>query len=265
MRLYAGLALVLTVLALGLVSLVYTPFTATKLSAQDRLAPPSATHLFGADQLGRDQLTRIMVGARTVLAVAVGAVGAGAAAGTALGLASGLVGGWADELFMRAMDGLFAFPALLLALVIVAALGPGAFNTALAIGISALPVFARLARAEALKLRHLEFVEAARAAGARDERLLWRHILPNAAGPLIIQFSASLAAAVVAEAGLSYLGLGIQPPEPSWGRMLNEAQTFMGRAPHLALFPGLAIAWTVLGLNLLGDGLRDRLDPRLRR
>jgi peptide/nickel transport system permease protein len=207
----------------------------------------------------------IMVGAQNSIAVGVVAVAIGVAAGTALGLLAAARRGWVEEAVMRAADFTFAFPAVLSAILITALLGPGAVNSIIAIGIFNVPVFARLARGAGRAVWTRDFILAARAAAKGDFRITLEHVLPNIASVLIVQATIQFALAVLAEAGLSYLGLGTQPPNPSWGRMLNEAQTFLRQAPLLAIFPGTAIAATVLGLNLLGDGLRDLLDPRLAR
>jgi peptide/nickel transport system permease protein len=261
--LLAGATLVALFLALALASFVWTPHDAEALDVRGRLAPPGAEHWLGADQLGRDVASMIMVGARTSIAVAVVAVAVGLAFGAPLGLAAAaLRGSWTDELVMRANDVVFAFPALLIAILITAVAGPGAVNAILAIGVFNVPVFARLTRAAALSLWTRDFALAARLAGKSRARISVEHILPNVAPLLLVQGATQFSLGVLAEAGLSYVGLGAQPPTPSWGRMLAEAQTLIGLAPWLALAPGLAILLTVLGLNLLSDGLRDLLEPR---
>jgi len=227
-----------------------------------RLKPPTAAHPFGTDQYGRDVLSRVMAGAPTSIAVGVIAVGIGALVGIVLGLASGWVGGWLDEGAMRLVDAVQGFPAILSALLFTAVFAPGVGISMVAIGIAFVPAFARLTRGAVLELRGREFVVAARALGARDLRLVLRHILPNTMAPLIVQATTSFPVAILAEAALAYLGLGTQPPHPSWGLMLKEAQNFLGMNPWFAVFPGGAIAVAVLGLNLLGDGLRDLLDPK---
>ncbi|MFO7856684.1 MAG: ABC transporter permease [Paracoccaceae bacterium] len=261
-----GAALGLVFVALALVSLVWTPHDVAALTVADRLRPPSLAHLFGTDHFGRDVFSMVMVGARTSLAVALVAVGIGLVLGVPLGLlAAARAGGWLDELVMRFNDLVFAFPSLLLAILITATLGPGALNAILAIGIFNVPVFARLSRGAALSLWRREYVLAARAAGKGAARISVEHVLPNLAPLLIVQATIQFSLGILAEAGLSYVGLGAQPPLPSWGRMLAEAQTMIYVAPWSAIFPGLAIVLTVLGLNLTGDGLRDRADPRTRR
>lgn len=261
------LGVVLTGLAVAaaLVSLVWTPFGVTGVSIADKLRPPSAAHWLGTDQLGRDLLSMVMVGARTSLAVALVAVGIGMGAGVPLGLvAAASRGGWIDDVVMRGNDLIFAFPSLVIAILITAAMGPSAVNAILAIGIFNIPVFARVTRAGALPLWTLDYIRAAQVAGKGAARISVEHVLPNIASLLIVQGTIQFSLGILAEAGLSYVGLGAQPPTPSWGRMLAEAQTMVTLAPHVAIVPGLAIVLTVLGLNLLGDALRDALDPRLR-
>jgi peptide/nickel transport system permease protein len=260
--LWLGAALVGAVVVLALVGLVYTPHDPNAMRAADRGLGPSATYLMGTDQFGRDILSRVMHGAGLALLVGTVAAGIGLAVGAPLGALAGFLRGWADEAIMRLMDGLFAFPATLLAIAIVGALGPGLANTMLAIGVAYVPIFARLARASVIGQVESEYVEAARALGCRPARILVRHILPNGLGPLIVQATVAFGGAILAEAALSYLGLGVQPPDPSWGQMLNDARNYLGVAPWLAVFPGMVLAVTVLGFNLLGDGLRDYLDPR---
>ncbi len=245
------------------VSLVWTPHDIARLSIPDRMQGASAAHPMGTDHLGRDLLSMVMAGARTSIAVAFLAVAIGACAGVPLGLWAAARGGWLDEAVMRANDLVFAFPSLVIAILITAVAGPGAVNAILAIGIFNVPVFARVARGGALPLWSLDFVSAARVAGKGRLRISAEHILPNLANLLIVQGTIQFSLGILAEAGLSYVGLGAQPPLASWGRMLADAQTLVAIAPHLALVPGLAIVLTVLGLNLMGDGLRDMLDPRL--
>ena len=243
-------------------SLVYTPVDPLAMSIAARLQPPTAAHPFGTDQYGRDLLSRVMAGAVTSLAVGVIAVGIGAIAGIVIGMLSGYVGGRLDETLMRLIDAVQGFPAILSALLFTAVFAPGIGVSMIAVGITFVPAFARLTRAGVLELREREFVLAARALGAGDRRLILRHIFPNTLPPLIVQATTSFPVAILAEAGLAYLGLGTQPPHPSWGLMLKDAQNFLGQNPWFAVFPGGAIALTVLGLNLFGDGLRDVLDPR---
>ncbi len=260
-----GGALTTLVLVMALISLFWTPFEVTEIDIARRLASPSAVHPFGTDPFGRDVLSMIMVGARNSLAVALVAVGIGLGIGGPLGLLAAAQGGWIDEMIMRTNDLIFAFPALLVAVMITAIAGPSALNAIIAIGIFNIPVFARVTRGAALSLWTREFILAARIAGKSKVQISLQHILPNLLGLLIVQAAIQFALGIVAEAGLSYVGLGAQPPMPSWGRMLAEAQTLISFAPWLAIMPGLAIVTIVLGLSLVGDGLRDRLDPRLPR
>jgi peptide/nickel transport system permease protein len=256
----AGITVVL--LATALVSLLWTPEDPLAMSIGGRLQGPTPGHVFGTDHYGRDILSRVMSGAVTSIAVGVIAVGIGAVIGIAIGVASGYIGGWLDETLMRLIDAVQGFPAILSALLFTAVFAPGIAISMVAIGVAFVPAFARLTRGSFLELREREFVVAARSLGAGDRRLVVRHILPNTLPPLIVQATTSFPVAILAEAGLAYLGLGTQPPHPSWGLMLKEAQNFLGASPSFALFPGGAIALTVLGLNLLGDGLRDLLDPK---
>ena len=260
-----GLVITALIALMALVSYLWTPYDITNLVVADRMKGLSAAHPFGTDHFGRDILSMIMIGARNSIAVAVVAVVIGMGLGVPLGCWAAARGGWIDEALMRFNDLVFAFPALLSAVMITAIFGPGAVNAIIAIGIFNVPVFARVARAGALALWPREFILAARAAGKGKTLITIEHIIPNIASMLLVQGTIQFALGILAEAGLSYLGLGAQPPMPSWGRMLFDAQTRMIVAPHLAIFPGLAIVVTVLGLNLLGDGLRDVLDPKLRR
>lgn len=261
-----GLALTLAALVAALLSLVWTPYDVAALSIADRLKPPSAAHWMGTDHFGRDIASMLLAGARTSIAVALVAVGIGMGLGVPLGLlAAARQGGLVDEVVMRGNDLIFAFPSLVIAILITAVFGPSALNAIIAIGIFNIPVFARVTRGGALSLWTLDFIRAAEVAGKGRPRISAEHILPNILNLLIVQGTIQFSLGILAEAGLSYVGLGAQPPTPSWGRMLAEAQTMVTLAPHVAIFPGLAIVFTVLGLNLLGDGLRDHLDPRLRR
>ncbi|QPH56190.1 ABC transporter permease [Pontivivens ytuae] len=250
---------------LALVSFVWTPHDVEALNIASRMQGPSAAHLLGTDHLGRDILSMLMVGARTSLAVAIASVGIGMGAGVPLGLwAAARRGGIVDELIMRGNDLIFAFPSILIAILITALAGPSVWNAILAIGIFNVPVFARLTRGAALSLWRREFIMAARVAGKGAARISAEHILPNIANLLVVQGTIQFSVGILVEAALSYVGLGAQPPLPSWGRMLADAQTLIGVAPHMAVIPGLAIVLSVLGLNLMGDGLRDVLDPKLR-
>ena len=262
-RLLIGLALSGLFVAAGLVSLLWTPYDVASLNIAAKFAPASADHLLGTDHFGRDILSMIMVGARTSIAVALLAVGIGMVGGVPLGLlAAATRGSLLDEVVMRFNDLVFAFPALLIAIMITAIVGPSAVNAIVAIGIFNIPVFARLVRGAALPLWTLDFVLSARVSGKGTARISVQHILPNLTNLLIVQGTIQFSLGILAEAGLSFVGLGAQPPTASWGRMLAESQTMIAFAPHLALIPGLAILLTVLGLNLAGDGLRDTLDPK---
>jgi len=264
--LMVGLVLTAIFILAALLSFVWTPYPFAAQDIPNKLKGLSAEHWFGTDQYGRDVFSMIIVGARTSIAVALIAVGVGIGIGTPFGLlAAARRGTLFDEAIMRANDLVFAFPALLIAVLITAVFGPGEVNAIIAIGIFNIPVFARLSRAAALTLWNREFIMAARVAGKGAARISVEHILPNIANTLIVQATIQFALGILAEAALAYVGLGAQPPTPSWGKMLADAQTLISLAPHLALVPGLAIVLMVLGVNLLGDGLRDVLDPRLRR
>jgi peptide/nickel transport system permease protein len=246
-------------------SLFWTPYPANRMQAQHRLEAPSLRHPLGTDQYGRDILSRVMAGAVNSIAVGLMTVLIGLSSGVLVGLLSAWRGGMVDEASMRLCDLLFSFPAVLTAILITSILGPSVFNAMLAIGLFYIPIFARLTRAAAGSIWQREFILAARVGGMSEWGIARRHVLPNILATLIVQATVQFAVAILAEAGLSYLGLGTQPPHPSWGRMLYEAQTFMELAPWMAIFPGAAIAWAVLGFNLLGDGLRDNLDPKMTR
>lgn len=242
-----------------------TPYDPNQVDVvEGRLSAPSADHPFGTDQLGRDILSRILVGAAVSLRVSLLAVGLAALVGVTVGLLAGYYRGWLDAVFMRLMDVLFAFPAILLAIAILAVRGPGPDNATIAIAVVYVPIFARVARAGTLSVREAVYVRAARSVGASDTRIITRHVLPNVAGPIIVQVSISLAFALLAEAALSFIGLGTQPPDPSWGGMLAEGRDYMQDHWWVAAFPGLAIFLVVLACNLIGDALRDALDPRER-
>jgi peptide/nickel transport system permease protein len=253
-----GAAVTVAFIAAALVAMVWTPYDPTAISIVGKLEPPGSHHWFGTDQLGRDTFSLLMAGARNTLGVALLSVVIGLGAGVPLGLVAAARGGATDEIVMRGADLIFAFPALLLAILITAALGPGAVNAIIAIGVFNIPVFARVVRASALTLWTRDYALAARVAGKSRARISIEHILPNLAGVLIVQATIQFSLGVIAEAGLSYVGLGAQPPTPSWGRMLNEAQSLTALDPLLALFPGFAVVLLVIGLNLLGDGLRRR-------
>ncbi len=264
--LWIGIALSAAFTAAALLSFLWTPYDVEALDIGTRFLRPSGAHWLGTDHYGRDILSMIMVGGRTSIAVAIVAVGIGMGLGVPLGLlAAANRGALLDEVIMRGNDLIFAFPSLLIAILITASFGPGAFNAIIAIGIFNIPVFARLTRGSAASLWRRDFILAARVAGKGKARISAEHILPNVANLMIVQGTIQLSLGILAEAGLSYLGLGVQLPTPSWGVMLADSQTHIYANPHLAIFPGLAIVLTVLGLNLMGDGLRDALDPRIRR
>jgi len=262
---WIGITLVSIFIFFTLVSFLWTPYDITSLQISNRLKTPSFSYILGTDHFGRDIFSMIIVGARTSIAVAFVAVGIGVLIGTPLGLvAASMKGGFLDDLIMRFNDIVFAFPALLIAILITAVFGPGAFNAILAIGIFNIPVFARVTRGAALTQWSREYILAARVCGKTSWRISVEHIFPNILNILIVQGTIQFSLGILAEAGLSYLGLGAQPPIPSWGRMLADSQTLISLAPHIAIFPGMAIIFTVLGLNLVGDGLRDYFDPKLR-
>jgi peptide/nickel transport system permease protein len=264
-----GLSLVLgggligLVVGAALASLVWTPHPPDAIDFSVQLAGPSLDHPLGTDHFGRDLASRLLVGARSALAAGALAVTAAGLLGGTLGLAAGWAGGWADELLMRVVDVLYAFPAILTALLLAAVFEPGRATATAAIAVATVPAFARIARAAALALRQAPFVEAGRALGVGPFGLIVRYVLPGAAPPLVVQASLSLSVAILADAALSFLGLGAPPDVVGWGAMLREAQGFLAVSPYPALVPGLAIVTTVLGWSLLGDGLRDRLDPTL--
>lgn len=263
--LVVGGSLVVLIAATALLAPLLAPYDPTAIEPGALLRPPGPGHPLGTDRLGRDVFSRILYGGRVAVTVGSIAVLVGAGSGISLGLISGYRAGRVDAILMRVIDGLMAFPALLLAILVVAALGPGHAQVMVAIGVVLIPVFARLARAQTLAARAQEYVLAARALGAGEARIVLLHILPNIAGPLLIQSTVAFSGAVLAEASLSYLGLGTQPPTPSWGGMLQEARDVLFVGPWMAIWPGVAIAAAVLGWNLLGDGLRDLMDPRMRR
>ncbi|HJT91142.1 MAG TPA: ABC transporter permease [Mycobacterium sp.] len=258
-------AVVLAVVAIvGLTAQWLAPFGINDTDVPNALQSPSGAHWFGTDELGRDVFSRVLVAIQASLRVAVVSVAFAVVVGVTVGVVAGYRGGWLDAVFMRIVDVMFAFPVLLLALAVVAVLGPGVTTTILAIGIVYTPIFARVARASTLSVRVEPFVQVSRAMGTGHMYILGRHILPNVAGPLIVQTSLSLAFAILSEAALSFLGLGIQPPQPSLGRMIFDSQGFVTLAWWMAVFPGAAIFVTVLAFNLIGDGLRDVLDPKQR-
>jgi peptide/nickel transport system permease protein len=257
-----GLGVVLFFVALALLAPWVSPYDALATSWSTVRKAPSAAHWMGTDELGRDVLARVIWGARASLAAGLLSVAIALGLGVPLGLVAGYVGGWTDSLISRFTDALCACPFLILAIALAAFLGPSLSNAMIAIGIAAMPLFIRLTRGQVLAVKTEDYVEAARSVGNPHRRILLRHILPNVVSPLIVQATLTIATAIIAEASLSFLGLGQQPPAPSWGSMLNFAKNFISQAPWMAVWPGLAICTIVLAFNLLGDGLRDVLDPR---
>ncbi len=260
-----GALLSAVVVAAAALSLVWSPYPPADIDIPNKLALPSAAHWLGTDSLGRDVASQLLVGSRASILVGVIAVGIGLVAGVALGCLASARRGWVEELIMRVTDFSIAFPALLTAILLTAIYGPGLLTSMVAVGLAYVPWFARITRGAANAIWVRDYVLAARAAGKGRWRITLDHVLPNIASVLIVQATIQFGTAILAEAALSYLGLGTQPPQPSWGRMLNEAQTQIFQAPQLAIYPGVAIAVAVLGLNLMGDGLRDLLDPKLAR
>jgi peptide/nickel transport system permease protein len=258
-----GLFMVVLVLVVAALADLIVPYNPNK-SQGAILQTPSLSFLMGTDQLGRDVLSRLIAGARVAVLAGVVSVGFAMIMGVTIGLLSGYFGGWVDDLLMRLVDTLWSFPTLVLALAIAASLGPGLSNAMIAIGVVFTPAFARLVRGQALSIRERDFIMAERVLGAGHVRIMLRHIWPNVVGPIIVQSSLMVAQAIIVEATLSFLGLGVEPPNASWGSMLRSAYQYIERAPYLSLFPGLAIFITVLSLNMLGDGLRVALDPRMR-
>lgn len=257
-----GLVIVVTLAIVALLAPVLAPFEPTQMGAGSRLEPPSAQHLFGTDEFGRDILSRVIHGARLTMQIGLIAVGISLSVGTVVGLLSAYVGGWLEGLLMRGVDVLFSFTETLIALAAVAVLGPSLQNAMIAVGIAAIPFYARIAHSAALVEKNKPYFEATQAVGAGHQRVLLRHLLPNIAAPMIIVSSLGVSIAILAAAALSFLGLGAQPPSPEWGSMLSAGRDFFTRAPWLMIFPGVAITVTVLGFNLLGDGLQEALDPR---
>lgn len=260
----AGLIIVLGLIVVALLAPWLAPADPAVQTLADKRMPPGAQYPLGADEFGRDILSRLIFGTRVALFVALVAVAIALVSGVFIGLMAGYLGGWTETVLMRLMDILLSFPYLLLAIAVVATLGTGLQNTTLAVGIWAMPGFARLTRGQVVSIKNREYVQSARAVGVPLPRLIWQHILPNSIPPIIVFATLYMANAILLEAALSFLGLGIQPPQPSWGLMVASGRDFLRVAPHIATLPGIAIMLAVLGFNLLGDGLRDALDPRLR-
>lgn len=260
----AGLAVFGTVLVIAIAAPWVAPYSPIKTDFSSYLRPPDARHLLGTDELGRDVLSRILFGSRASLEAGVISVGLGISAGVPLGLAAGFYGGRLDDVLMRLTDAMLSFPPLILALAVAAVLGVGLAKVMIAIAVVLAPVFMRIMRAQVLSERGREYIQAARAMGAADRRIIWRHLLPNSVAPIVVQGSLNVAGAILTEATLSFLGLGTQPPTPSWGSMLNAAQQYLTQAPWLSIWPGVAIAVTVFAVNVAGDGIREIWDPRTR-
>lgn len=242
---------------------VIAPYDPFEIILEDKLQAPSWEHWMGTDDKGRDILSRIIYGSRLSIGIGVAAVAFGAFFGIIMGLVAGYYGGWVDSIISRILDIMLAFPGILLALAIISALGPSLLNVMIAVGVFSVPLFARIARGSTMEVRNLEYVDAVRSLGASDLNVIFRHVFPNILSPLIIQGTLRLATAILSAAGLSFLGLGAQPPSPEWGTMLSSGRDFLFTAPHVAIFPGITIALLVMGFNLFGDGLRDALDPRM--
>ncbi|HUZ01761.1 MAG TPA: ABC transporter permease [Thermomicrobiaceae bacterium] len=260
----AGAAIFVLIVIMAVAAPLIAPYAPYKLSVEDSLLPPNAQHWMGTDQFGRDILTRVIYGARTSVAMGFVAVAISVTTGTVLGLISGYYRGAIDMVVMRAVDVMLAFPGILLALVIIAILGPNLSSAMIAVGISGMPLFIRVVRGSVLSLRELEYLEAARVVGSRDSRILLRHVLPNVLAPVIVLATLGIPGAIISGAALSFLGLGVKPPTADWGAMLSEGRNFINAAWWLSTFPGLAIVVIVMAINLFGDGMRDALDPRLR-
>ena len=256
--------IVLFYIAIALLAPVIAPHDPYAIDLVNKLKPPSADHWMGTDDKGRDVLSRLLYGTRLSMSVGFVAVFIGAFFGIILGLLSGYYGKWVDTVISRVIDVLLAFPGILLSLAIVSALGPSLFNVMVAVGVFSIPVFARIVRGSTLTVKKLEYIDAIRSLGANDFTIIFKHIFPNILSPIIVQATMRLATAILSAAGLSFLGLGAQPPLPEWGAMLSNGRDFLFTAPYLAMFPGLAISTLVLGFNIFGDGLRDALDPRMK-
>jgi len=260
-----GLGVIVVLATSALLAPWISPYDPARIDVRARLQGPSVKHLLGTDNFGRDIFSRIVHASRISLIIGFVAVGIGAVFGGIIGAASGYYGGVLDNIFMRLMDVLLSIPQIILAIAIVGAMGASLLNLMIAVGVSVLPRYARLVRASAMALRDLEFIEAARATGASDLRIILQNIIPNCMAPLIVLSTLGVAQAILSAATLSFLGLGIQPPTPEWGSMLSDGRQFLRSAPHITIFPGLAIVMVVMALNMLGDGLRDALDPKLRK
>ncbi|WP_156289564.1 ABC transporter permease [Oceanobacillus salinisoli] len=260
---HIGVGLVGALVVMMLISIFYTPHVPQAMDSANRLAPPSLDHPFGTDNFGRDILSRVMEGSQTAFIIGISSVVIGLVFGFILGACAGYFGGWLDEIISRLMDAMFAFPGILLAIMLIAVFSTGMTNTIIALGIMSIPAFARITRSSFIQYKEYDFVKASIAKGAGSFRIIFHHILPNAISPILVAAALSFSGAILSESGLSYLGLGVQPPEPSWGRMLKEAQPYIDSAPWYVVITGMAITLLVLGFNLLADGLRDKQDKKV--
>jgi len=259
-----GMCIILTLAIVAVLAPILAPYEPSKQNLRALSLPPSWEHFFGTDQVGRDIFSRVLFGSRYSLTIGLVSISIGLTSGLVFGLFGGYYGGRVDQIIMRGVDIMLAFPGILLAMAIVGAFGPGLFNVMIAVGIWSTPLFARIIRSTVLTIKEQEFIVAARSVGASHLRIILRHILPNCLAPVIVLTSLRMASSILAASSLSFLGLGAQPPTPEWGAMLNDGRNYLRVLPHISTFPGLAIVITVLGFNLLGDGLRDALDPRLK-
>ncbi|WP_026581762.1 ABC transporter permease [Bacillus sp. J33] len=260
-----GAIIILVYILMAVFAPLLAPYSPYEIDLENKLTPPSPDHWMGTDDKGRDILSRILYGSRLSMGVGFAAVLFGAFFGIIFGLVAGYYGKWVDTIIMRMMDVMLAFPGILLALAIIAALGPSLINVTIAVGAFSVPLFARIVRGSTLEVKRLEYIDAIRSLGANDLVIIFKHIFPNILSPIIVQGTLRLATAILSAAGLSFLGLGAQPPSPEWGTMLSSGRDFLFSAPYIALFPGLAISILVLGFNIFGDGLRDAFDPRMKK
>ncbi len=260
-----GAIIILFYIVIALFAPLLAPYDPYEINLDNKLIPPSIDHWMGTDDKGRDILSRILYGSRLSMGIGITAVIFGAFFGIIFGLVAGYYGKWIDSTIMRIMDILLAFPGILLALAIISALGPGLINVTIAVGAYSIPLFARIVRGSTLEVKRLEYIDAVRSLGANDLTIIFKHILPNILSPIIVQGTLRLATVILSAAGLSFLGLGAQPPSPEWGTMLSSGRDFLFSAPYIAIFPGLAISILVLGFNIFGDGLRDAFDPRMKK